>query len=94
MIAGLDFKNPVGIENFNCFKKVCHIKRNTNENSRSYPTPRKAQRTGVKKPVKSCHKIQQLEDERSGSETEITVWACTKTMESPSRTEVPMPAGK
>ena len=75
-IAGLDFKNPVGIETFNCFKKVCVIERNTNESSRSDPTPREAQGTGVKKPVKSSHKVQQLEDESSGSETEITAHAC------------------
>ena len=24
-ISGLDFKNPVGIEMFNCFKRVCII---------------------------------------------------------------------
>ena len=33
MIAGLDFKNPVGIETFSCFKRVCVIERNTNESS-------------------------------------------------------------
>ena len=39
-VACLDFKNPVGIETFNCFKKVCIIERNTNESSRSEPTTR------------------------------------------------------
>ena len=29
-IAGLDFKNPVGIETLNCFMRVCIIERNTN----------------------------------------------------------------
>ena len=27
----LDFRNPEGLETFNCFKRVCVIKRNTNE---------------------------------------------------------------
>ena len=30
-VAGLDFSNPVGLEIFNCFKRVCIIERNTNE---------------------------------------------------------------
>ena len=30
-VAGLDFRNPVGLETFNCFKKVCIIERNTSE---------------------------------------------------------------
>ena len=29
-VSGLDFRNPVGVETFNCFKKVCVIERNTN----------------------------------------------------------------
>ena len=43
-VAGLDFKNPVGMETFNCCKKVCLIERNTNESSRSDPTPKKLYR--------------------------------------------------
>ena len=74
-ISGLDFKNPVGSETFNCFKKVCVIKRNTNESSISDTTPREVQSTGVKKLIKSSHKVQQLENESSGSETEITAHA-------------------
>ena len=35
--------NPVGIETFNCFKKVCIIERNTTENSRSEPVPKEVQ---------------------------------------------------
>ena len=31
MISGLDFKNPVGVETFNCFKRVCINERNTNQ---------------------------------------------------------------
>ena len=36
-VSGLDFRNPIGAETFNCFKKVCIIERNTNECSRSEP---------------------------------------------------------
>ena len=63
MVAGLDFKNPVGMETFNWFKKVCIIERNTNESSHSDPTPKETISTGVKKIGKSSHKVQQLEDE-------------------------------
>ena len=56
-IPGLDFKNPVGIETFNCFKRVCVIERNTNEGSRSDPTPKEVQNIGVKKVMKSTHKV-------------------------------------
>ena len=55
-IPGLDFKNPMGIETF-------IIEFNTNESSRSEPTPRETLMAGVKKPGKSSHKVQQVEDE-------------------------------
>ena len=32
-MSGLDFKNPVGIETFNCFKNICVIERNMCESS-------------------------------------------------------------
>ena len=76
-ITGLDFKNPVGIETFNCFKRVCVIKRNTNKNSRSDPTPKEVQNISVKKIIKSTHKVFQQEDESSGSENEATVHSMT-----------------
>ena len=69
------FKNPVGIETFNCFKKVCIIECNTNESSRSEHTPREAQMARIKKPGKSSHKVQQVEEESSGSDTEATAYA-------------------
>ena len=74
-IGGLDFKNPVGIETFNCFKRVCVIERNTDESSRSDPTPREVQSTGLKKIVRSSHKVHQQGDESSGSKTEVTAHA-------------------
>ena len=73
--AGLDFKNPLGIENFNCFKRVCVIERNTNESSISDPTPKEMQNIGVQKIIKSTHKVLQQEDEVSGSGNESTVHA-------------------
>ena len=76
-IAGLDFKKPVGAETFNCFKKVCIIERNTNESSRSNPTPRETQVTGAKKPTKSSHKVQQVDDNSSDNDTEVTAHAMT-----------------
>ena len=39
-VSGLDFRNPVGTETFNCFKRVCIVERNTNESSRSDPSPK------------------------------------------------------
>ena len=56
--AGLDFKNPVGIETFNCFKKICVIERNTCENSRMDSAPVEVQSTGVERTNKSLHKAQ------------------------------------
>ena len=43
MVAGLDFRNPVGLETFNCFKRVCTVEQNTNESSRSEPASEKLQ---------------------------------------------------
>ena len=68
-VSGLDFRNPVGVETFNCFKKVCVIERNTNECSRSDPILKDVQATAVKKTVKASYKVQQQVEEGSGSET-------------------------
>ena len=32
-VSGLDFRNPIGAETFNWFKRVCIIERNSNESS-------------------------------------------------------------
>ena len=69
-VSGLDFRNPVGAETFNCFKRVCIIERNTNESSRSDPSPKEVQNAAVKKVIKSTYKVQQEEGDSSGSETE------------------------
>ena len=74
-VAGLDFRNPVGLETFNCFKRLCIIELNTNESSRSEPTSREAPTTGVKKPAKSSHKGSQVEIDNSDGEMEAMVHA-------------------
>ena len=96
-LAGLDFKNPVGIEIFNCFKKVCILERNTNESSRSKPTTRETLMDGIKKPGKSSHKVQQVEDENSSSYTEATAHAISgpppKPWNPPAGLKFPCPLG-
>ena len=74
-VAGLDFRNPAGLETFNCFKRVCIIERNTKESSRSEPTSREALTTGVKKPAKSSLKVSQVEIDNPDPEMEPTVKA-------------------
>ena len=74
-VSGLDFRSPVRAETFNCFKNVCIIERNTNESSKSDPSSREVQNAAVKKVMKSTHKVQQQEEDGSGSETEPTVYA-------------------
>ena len=48
------------------------IEKNTNESLRSDPTPKEVQNIGVKKIIKSTHKVFQQEEESSGSEHEAT----------------------
>ena len=77
-VAGLDFRNPVGLETFNCFKRVCIIERNTNECSQSNPSPKEAQPTTVNKTVRSNYKVQRPEEEDSENEQEATVHAASE----------------
>ena len=67
----------MGIETFNCFKRVCVIERNTSEGSRSDPAPKEVQSVGIKKIIKSTHKAVLQEDESSGSDNEATIHAMT-----------------
>ena len=68
----LDFRNPEGLETFNCFKRVCEIERNTNESFRNEPetkrrgqvvdnagqrSPRSATVSAAKKTPRSNHKV-------------------------------------
>ena len=77
-VAGLDFRNPVGLETFNCFKRVCIIERNTNECSGSNPSPKEVQPSPVKKTVRSNYKVQHPEEEDSENEQETTVHAVSE----------------
>ena len=69
----LDFRNPEGLDTFNCFKRVCEIERNTNENFWNDPetkrrgqvvdnagqrSPRIATVSTTKKTPRSSHKVQ------------------------------------
>ena len=74
-ISGLDFKNPVGMETFNCFKKICVIERNTCESARTDPALVETQSTGTKKPVKSSHKVQTQEVDYTENDSEIGIHA-------------------
>ena len=56
-MSGLDFKNPVGIETFNCFKNIYVIERNMCESSRTDPALVEVPSTGTKKITKSSHKV-------------------------------------
>ena len=72
-VAGLDFRNPVGLETFNCFKRVCFIERNTNKSASLDPTPKEAMTTAIKKPAKSSYNVCQVEIDDSGNEVEAMV---------------------
>ena len=74
-IAQLDFRNPEGLETFNCFKKVCIIERNTNECSRSEPILTDVQTPTAKKTTKSSYKIQAPDKEGSDCKTKTTFYA-------------------
>ena len=94
-LSGLDFRNLVGAETFNCIKKVCIIERNTNESSRSDPSPKEVQNTAEKKGMKPNYKVQQQDEDSSGSETEPTVDAMAgsnhKPLNPPSGLKFPCP---
>ena len=77
-VAGLDFRNPVGLETFNCFKRVCIIERNTYKSDRSDPTPKEAVTTGVKKRAKSSYKVSQVEIDNLDDEMEASVHAAAE----------------
>ena len=97
-ISGLDFKNPVGIETFNCFKKICVIERNTCESSRIDPALVEVQSSGVKKPVKSSHKVQIQDRDYLDTEPEVGIHATLvptprSTWNPPAGLKFPCPVG-
>ena len=82
-MTGLDFKNPVGIETFNCFKRICFIERNMNECSRSDPASKESQNAVIKKVSKPTYKFQQQELDISGDESEPTIYARSAPVQKP-----------
>ena len=74
-MSGLDFKNPVGMETFNCFKRICVIERNTCESARTNPAPVDSPSTGTKKTIKSSHKVHIQERDYSDTESEVGIHA-------------------
>ena len=76
---------------------MCIIERNTNESSRSKPTPRETLMAGIKNPGTSSHKVQQGQDDNSGSDTEATAHAIagpsSKPWNPPAGLKFPCPLG-
>ena len=71
MVAGLDLRNPVGLETFGCFKPVCIIERNTNESSGDNTSTKDVQSFNTKKTGRSNYKMQGLVKEESDQETSV-----------------------
>ena len=69
-MAQLDFRNPEGLDTFNCFKRICIIERNTNESFRNDPETKSIQNPAVKKLPRSTHKVQVEKRNSSDSESE------------------------
>ena len=74
----LDFRNPEGLETFNCFKRVCIIERNTNESFRNDPETKSIPVPAVKKLLRSTHKVQIEKRDSSDSESESSVHTFSK----------------
>ena len=77
-------QEPCGHGDLNLFQEgVCIIERNTNEGSRSDPTPKEVQNIGAKKIMKSTHRVFQQENDSSGSENEATVHGMSGLLQNP-----------
>ena len=74
-MSGLNFKNPVGMETFNSFKRICVIERNTCESARTDSAPIDSPSTGTKKLTKSSHKVNIQERDYSDTESEVGIHA-------------------
>ena len=76
-VAGLDFRNPKGLETFNCFKRVCIIEPNTNESTGSDSILKEAVTAAARKIVRSSYNVSQEETNDSGNEDGATVHTTT-----------------
>ena len=56
-VAGLDFRNPEGLDTFACFKKICIIERNTNEYHGENSSTANSQVLNNKRMVNSSHQV-------------------------------------
>ena len=72
----LDFRNPEGLETFNCFKRICTMERNTNENYQDDQGARSV--PGWKKIPKAVHKVVIETRDSSDSESETSVHTFAK----------------
>ena len=61
--AELDFRNPEGPNTLACFKKVCLIERNTNENYRDNSSISSSTASNNKKALSSAHLVSDLDEE-------------------------------
>ena len=69
----LDFRNPEGLDTFDCFKRVCIIERNTNKSFRNDPETKSIPVPAVKKVLRSTHKVWIEKRDNSDSESESSV---------------------
>ena len=75
MVAGLYFRNPVGLETFVCFKKVCIIERNTNGKSGPSQNSKDMSSSNTRETVGSIYKVQCQNKESSENDQEASVLA-------------------
>ena len=74
----LDFRNPEGLETFNCFKRICTMERNTNENYQDDQGARSVPAQVGKKIPKAVHKVVIETRDSSDSESETSVHTFAK----------------
>ena len=92
-MSGLDFKNPGGLETFNCFKRISIIERNTCESARTDPAPIDSPSTGTKKITKSSHKVVVQERDYLGIHATSTVTPRKPRWDPPAGLKFPCPVG-
>ena len=74
-MAALYFRNPVGLETFGCFKRVCIIERNTNESTGANLNAKYVQSSNTRETVRSIYKVQCQNKESSENDQEASVLA-------------------
>ena len=82
-MAKLDFRNPEGLDTFNCFKRICIIERNTNESFRDDLDLKNTQPPVVKKLARSTYKVQVEKRESFDSKSEPLFHIISKSSSKP-----------